>query len=367
MREQKRIDEQFRRMAELEPWRTPDSCKNHIEQILETLPDTPVKEETMGNMLKKRTLILAVALAALVGTTAMASGLFRWNEKAAENFGNPAEEEQDAMTMEGLAREQQVSASDAGIIITAKQTVQDKNTLYILLDIQAEEAVIDGNGGFDRTAEDGTYGEPWLITEQEDAFGNVSMGFTPDTPAFETLSDHGYYEISALKTIGREWSEKEVTVHFTEYNYYTYENGDTVPHTIRGNWTLTLPLGEDTMLEKRVCEPEQPVDICGASVHVKRVEISPLSLLLVFDMDDRDRLMEMLYPNEEDVYLKETEVTGFLDQDGKEIPIRMGGMSGSYDFDNREVMIQIGLGNYVEAEQVSAVLLGEEKIPVPLP
>lgn len=366
MKEQKKADEQIRRMAEREVWNTPDSCKNYVEQILETLPDTPVKEEKIGMRFQKRSLILAAALAALVGTTVMASGLFVWHEKAAENFGNPTEEEQNAMATEGLAREQHVSVTDAGITITAKQTVQDKNTLYILLDIQAEEAVIDGNGGFDNPKEDGTYDKPWLITEQEDAFGNVSMGFTPDTPAFEALSDHGYYEISALKTIGRAWTEQEVTIQFTEYSYYTYENGDTVPHTIRGDWTLTLPLGEDTVQNVRVYEPKQPVDICGVSVQVKRVEVSPLSLLLVFDMDDRDRLTETLYPNETDVYLKETQVFGFLDQDGNEIPIRMGGMSGSYDYDSREVTVQMGLGNYLDVEQLDCVLLGEEKVPVPL-
>ena len=41
-------------------------------------------------------------------------------------------------------------------------------------------------------------------------------------------------------------------------------------------------------------------------------------------------------------------------------------MSGAYDFDNREVIHQMGLGTYVDTEGLRAVLLGSEKTEVPL-
>lgn len=39
-------------------------------------------------------------------------------------------------------------------------------------------------------------------------------------------------------------------------------------------------------------------------------------------------------------------------------------MSGKYDYDNREIICQMGLDRYVNVEQVSAVLLGKEQVPV---
>lgn len=366
MKEKREMEDWILGMAKEETWRVPRSCEEKVERILEGLPDTRGKEKRMVCFSKKRIWMLAIGFAALLGMTVAAAEVFQWREQAVKNFGNPTEEEQQTMATEGMARAQVATATDAGITITAQQTVQDKNTLYILLDVQADEAIIDGNGGFDYVDADGNYGESWILTEEEDAFHNISMGFSPDMPAFEELGRQGFYEISALKSMEREWKEESVTVRFTEYSYYTYENGETVPHKIEGDWSLTLPLGEETQLKTYVYEPEESVEIAGIPVKVKRMELSPLSLLLVFDMDDLLKLQEKLYAGEEDVYLYETAFAGFLNQEGQEILPGVGGQSGSYDYEKREVTYQIGLGKYIEPEQMTAVLLGDEKIAVPL-
>ena len=236
----------------------------------------------------------------------------------------------------------------------------------ILLKVQTEEEIIDGNGAFDNPDLDGNYGEPWILTSDEEAFSNVSMGFSPDTPSFGDLDKQGFYEIQALKSMDREWKEESVTVHFTEYSYYTYENGDTIPHKIQGDWSLTLPLGEETHVKTNCYELEEPVEIAGMSVQVKRVELSPLSLVLVFDMDDLLQLEETLYAEEKDVYLYETACSGFLDQNGQKILTGTGGQSGAYDYENREIINQIGLGKYIDPDQITGVLLGEEGVVVPL-
>lgn len=366
MERMREIDEQIRGRAEEEEWNVSDSCKEQVERILEGLPEISVKSEQKGSLCARRIFLLAAVLAAAVGTTVVASELFQWNEKAVEQFDYPTEEEQNTMTMNGIAKEQNSSATDAGITITAEQTVQDSGCLYILLDIRADEAIIDGNSGFDNPDENVDYGEPWILTEEEDIFTNVSMGFSPDTPVFSELSDHGYYEIYALKSQEKELQEDSVTIKFTEYNYYTYENGDTIPHKIRGEWTLTLPLGADTMDEPQVYEPNKPIDVAGMTVNVKRVELSSLSLNLVFDMDDMKRLEEKLYAGQTDTFIYETQFAGFLDKEGNEIPCGWNGMSGKYDYEKREVIYQMGLSSFVDVKQVSTVLLGDKKVSVPL-
>ncbi len=365
--EDKKMEQWIYQMAEKEVWKVPKSCEEKVERILETLSEASEKEETMRYLKKKRTFLLVAALVAVLGTTVAAAGIFQWREQAVENFGNPTKEEQDKMALEGIAMEQKASATDAGITITAQQTVQDKNTLYILLDVQAEEKILDGNGGFDNPEEDGSYKEPWIVTQEEDAFSNISMGFSPDTPAFGELTDHESYEISALKSMEKEWNEESVTIHFTEYSYYTYENGDTIPHKFRGDWTLVLPLGEETNLEMTQYKPVEPVELSGVPMQIKRVEVSPLSLLVVFDMDDVLKLQETVYTEDsEDIVLSELDFTGFLDQDGQEITARIGGQSGKYNYDTREIIHQIGLENYINPDKITTLLLGEEKVQVKL-
>ena len=116
----------------------------------------------------------------------------------------------------------------------------------------------------------------------------------------------------------------------------------------------------------QILELNKEVDIAGIPVMVKRVELSPLSLVMVYDMDDLNQLQEALYSGQEDVFIFETQFTGFLDQNGEEIACGWGGMSGDYDFENREIIVQMSLSRFVDVEAVSAVLLGEEKVSVPL-
>ena len=359
------IDKMIRKRAAEEKWTAPDSCKAKTEQLLQNLPETMKGEHRVLHFPTHRAAILAAALVAVAGMTVGASELFQWNPKAVEHYHHPTQDEQNEMTISGIAREQEISVTDAGITITARQTVQDSNCLYILLEIQAEEHIFDGNGMFSNPQVDGVYASELLVSE-DGAFNNISMGFTPDTPSFGELSDHGYYEIFAMKALDREWSEETVMIQFGEYSYYTYENGATIPHTIEGDWLLELPLGEQTNVEAQILELNKEVDIAGIPVMVKRVELSPLSLVMVYDMDDLNQLQEALYSGQEDVFIFETQFTGFLDQNGEEIACGWGGMSGDYDFENREIIVQMSLSRFVDVEAVSAVLLGEEKVSVPL-
>lgn len=365
--DRKELDRHIRQLAKTEPWSAPASLEDRVEQLLHSLPDTPKEEEMRHSLLsgRKRYFVLAAALAAMLGTTAAAAGLFSWHEKAAEHFANPTQEEQDIMTQEGIAQEQKASVSDAGITITAVQTVQDKNRLYILLEVDAEDDIIDGNGLFGNADTNGNYA-PELIAKDTEAFNNISMAFTPDTPSFGELSNHGYYEIFAMKTPNREWQEDEITVQFSEYSYYTYENGGTTPHKAEGNWTLTLPLGEAETAKTSVYEPEGQVELSGVPIAIKRVELSPLSIVLVFDMDDVERLQKEVYGDAEDVFLYELQPSGFLDENGQKVPFRMGGMSGDYDFDSREIRHVITFEQFVDAKKITALLLGDEEVQVTL-
>lgn len=99
---------------------------------------------------------------------------------------------------------------------------------------------------------------------------------------------------------------------------------------------------------------------------MKRVELSPLSLILVFDLDDMKQIRETFYADQQDVMIYETQFTGFLDRNGEEIDCGWSGMSGKHDLEKGEDIVQLSLNQFVEVDEISAVLLGEEKVPVPL-
>ena len=72
----RKTDQWVRKKAESESWDLPDTCKERVEHILAGLSGTTVDKEEikMKKIRSRRIMVLAAALAALVGTTAVASG-----------------------------------------------------------------------------------------------------------------------------------------------------------------------------------------------------------------------------------------------------------------------------------------------------
>ena len=100
------------------------------QTVLETLGQLEEKGRERKPVKKMKWIILAAALTAAFGLTVAAAELFDWNPAAAENFGEPIKEVQDKLTMDGVAKEQEISATDNGITVTAVQTMNDENVFY---------------------------------------------------------------------------------------------------------------------------------------------------------------------------------------------------------------------------------------------
>lgn len=345
----------------------PDKIHEMVLETLENLEEKNLSMKKGGNTMKikKRKVIwAAAALAAMFGTTVAAAELFQWNEQAADYFENPPKEVQNEMVAQGVVMEQNDSVTDQGITVTVKQTVQDDNRIYILLDVKCEEALIDDNCYFDK----------WdVITKDVDAFDNLGASFAESAPRgkMEEKTDRGYYEITGLKTYGREWNEDSITLDLGKFNYYTYEvdgeDGMGTPHVIDGNWKLEIPLGEQTQAVTKVYEPGARVMVSGMPVTVKRVEISPISTVIVYDLGDVQNVIDTVYADEEDVFLYELQLSGFRYDNGETVANGAGGgMSGYWDREAGEDIYKIALSGMIEPERVEAVLLGDEEVPVEL-
>ena len=171
--------------------KVPEKIHGMVLETLENLEENPSMKKGGNTMkIKKRRVIwAAAALAAMFGTTVAAAELFTWNEQATDYFNDPPKEVQNEMVAQGVVMEQNDSVTDQGITVTVKQTVQDDNRLYILLDVQCEEALIDDNCGFDK----------WnVITKDPEAFNNLGAYFAESDPRgnMEKKTSRGYYEIT---------------------------------------------------------------------------------------------------------------------------------------------------------------------------
>lgn len=330
------------------------------QTILDTLEDLDGKGE-IRPMKKTKWFLLSAALIATFGLTVAAAELFNWHAKTVETFGEPAKEVQDTLTMEGVAKEQEISVTNNGITITAVQTMNDENVFYALLQVTAEEEIIDGSGYF---------GDSQLITQNSDAFCNIGMTFQ-DMPIGE-LSKQGYYEIYALKNIWEEWQEDNITIYLGNYSYDVFNKPkeeltdftDCTSHVVEGSWELVLPLGEiQTDNTIKIEEPVQ-VDMQGVPITIEELILTPLAVKISYRLDDVEKLHEEVYSSAEDVFLQELFISGYINKNGKEVECGFTGTSGGRK-DGKEVLL-MGLSQAVDVHEIQTLLLGNEKVPVAL-
>lgn len=333
------------------------------QTILETLENLNDRGKEK-HIRKTKWLILAAALTATFGLTVAAAELFDWNPKAAKTFGEPVKEVQDTLTMDGVAKEQEISVTDNGITVSAVQTMNDENVFYALLLVTAENEIIDGSGYFGNPT-------PKLITKNPDAFCNISMDFL-DMPIAEP-STQGYYEVYALKKIGAEWQEESITISLENYSYDIYnkpkaeltDSTDCTSDLIGGKWELTMPLGEvQTDNTIKITQPVQVI-MQGVPVTIEELTLTPLAVKISYSLADVEKLHQEVYSSEEDVYLQELFLSGFVDKNGKETECGFTASSGRYTPDGKDILL-MGLGQAVDVHEVQAILLGNEKVRVEL-
>lgn len=358
--EENEMDQEFFEMKRDFP-EVPEKVHAVVMNTLENLD----KEEALigekgGNVMKikKRKIVCAAAvLAAMFGTTVAAAELFQWNEKAVESFNNPPQEIQNEMAANHVAEEQTDTATDQGITVSAVQTIQDENRVYILLNVESQDALIDTNSGFDI----------WNVkTSGADAFWNLGASFAEGTSVNEK-SNQGYYEINALKNTDREWNEDSIELELGGFTYYTYEEdaaGVGVAHVVDGSWKLTIPLGEQTQALTQVYQPEQQVMISGYPVTVKEAKISPISAVLSFDLEEEKAMIEQVYPGQQDVFVYELQLRGFVYENGEKVACGNNGMSEYWDQEAGYDVHQIALSTVISPEKVTAVLLGTAETPL---
>lgn len=307
----------------------------------------------------KKSLLVAASLAAVLGITAGAAEIFRWDERAIENFGNPTQELQDKMTLGGAASRQESSDTSEGITVTAMQTVQDERKIYILLKVTSEEHVLSG----------GCFNSLRLLTEEGENI--LSRAGRLGYQQTEGGSDKELYlELEAAWDAETDWSFENLTVWLDTYK----PNGMAgVPSDsdIAGHWEIPVAVntaGAEALT--RVFEPGQELAIYETPLAVKRIVLTPLTVEILFQRVEDEEKIEQA---KKESYIPENQLGvlrlyGTEDAEGNVTKNLWGGEDTAAEHYGGGSLIRSDEGDWtydaefqhiVDVEHVKAILLGD--------
>lgn len=326
----------------------PDRVHRSVLDTLSVLDGQEVKK--MKKAPRKRWIVLAAALVALVGTTAAAAGLFQWNERAEEVFQSD-EETQKELTQNRMAQEVSQSVSDQGITITAIQTVQDKNRFYALFEVEAKDPSMEITADYsmDYTMD---------LGGKEDIFSGMGWHFISEKD--QEVSNRRYFEIYGIKNEQSEDNLK-MELHFTALRGEPAQKAGEGEVLVSGNWDFALDVHASDAVAHSLGKAYQ---LGGYTVQVQSVELTPLSMTIVYNgedvrtmeagkevhLDQLDDLTE-LYPT--DVCYED----GTVVNEGLMIPLTEG-----FSEDGAEYHMTLSFDKVVDASRVTALLMGEDRI-----
>lgn len=328
----------------------PDCVHRSVMDALSALDEQDQEVQKMKKTPKKRMILLAAALTAVIGTSAAAAGVFKWNDRAGEVF-QADEAMQNQLSQDLLAQEVSQSVTDQGLTITAIQTIQDQNRFYALFEVTAEdpELIISPEYSLDYTTDMGG---------QEDLFSAMGWGFVSEMEQEE--SNTRYFEIDGLKN---EQSEDNLimNLHFTALRGEPEKKAGEGEVLISGSWDFSLDIHASEMIFHEV---NKECSLGGYPMHIKSVEVSPLSIRILCDgadvrameagkgicLDQLDSLTE-LYPT------GVRYADGTVVDEGMMFPLREG-----FRDEEASYGLLLSCDKVLDADQVTAVLFGEEEV-----
>lgn len=330
----------------------PDVPEHVHQTVLSTLAGLDERKNKRVNRMKKGKVIILIAVAvAILGTTVSAAEIFKWNRRAAEVF--VADEiQQNKLVTEQIAQDASQTVTDAGLTITAVQTIQDNNCFYALFEVTAEDT------STQITAEH-SMGIQFDFQGGEDPFGYLGWGFVDESE--QSVSNSRYFEITGTKTeSGLE--DLNMKIQFTSLNT-PGEKAMEGTAVLEGNWEFALNLHA---IEPVCYELNREYQIAGCTVMVKSAELTPISAKLVCDLEDVRELEKL-----EGVSLDQADSIASLFING--VKYQNGAIIEEEGYQELQVSWENGLysktarlTSVIDSDKVSALLVGENMDELPL-
>lgn len=321
--------------------KVPEGFHNRVEETLNQIS----QEKTSRNFSKKALCVLIAAIVlALGGITAIASGLFTWDDKMIELFGADKEQQQ-KLIEKGVTQKENVFAIDNGLTIKLVQTLQDKKYMYILLEVTAPQNIkLSGDNLFEDMGIDLSGGRI-----------SCSGGFIAGSDS--SVSNKGYFQYWINKKSHTDMNNTDINLHFKNLQYNTGKlNMKTI---LEGEWNLSWKsVFKDST---QYFDLNKRFNLSGYDVLVKKVELSPLSMTIYFDGKDLKSMekAEGVKLDKLDM-LEPINFKGIKNKDGNKINIISGQGEGGFEQATGDYMVSLSFDKLIDTENVEGLLFGNE-------
>lgn len=257
-------------------------------QFMDTIHTIEEKQEKTHRRYGTKRMILLVAVLVLVLSTITvgAAYIFEWNQAALDWLG-VSEELAGQLNEEGIAKQEYATDSDAGIEISAVQSVMTDDYCYVLLSVSTPEQV---------PLDDVLFRETYV----ESDVGIESC--TVNHALYDIEGDGHLWEALLYIYDATDYSGADVVIVLKDLERFDLK-AEIYETIVEGEWRIPLTLpSESEILE---INRERTMQIGHHEVNIKRMEVTPFQVRLYGD-EELDHAL----------YYQTKYVSGIIYQDG---------------------------------------------------
>ena len=235
-------------------------------QFMDTINTIEEKQKRNYNRYgtRKMILLVAVCVLALSTITVSAAYIFAWNQAAQDRLG-VSEELAERLNQEGIAKQEYAGAFDAGIEISAIQSVMTDEYCYVLLSVSAPEQVPIKDVLFRETYVESDVGIERCIV---------------DRALYDTERSGHLWEALLYIDDAVDYSGADVVIVLHDLQRVDLK-ADIDETIVEGEWRIPLTLpSESEILE---INQERTMQIGHHEVNIKRMEVTPFQVRLYGD------------------------------------------------------------------------------------
>ncbi|MCH5263076.1 MAG: hypothetical protein J1F42_09190 [Lachnospiraceae bacterium] len=244
-------------------------------QFMDTINTIEEKQEKKYHRYGTKRMILLVAVLVLVLSTITVSAayIFKWNQ-AALNWLGVSEELAEQLNQEGIAKQEHVAVSAAGVEISAIQSVMTDDYCYVLLSVSAPDQV-----PLDEVLFRETYVE-----------SDVGIESCVVNHALYDTEDNGHLWEALLyidDAVDYSGADVVIVLQDLERGDWRAEGDETLviyETLVEGEWRIPLTLpSESEILE---INQERTMQIGHHEVNIKKTEVTPFQIRLYGDEEE---------------------------------------------------------------------------------
>ncbi len=333
--------------------------KNKPVSVQDQVPDYGYWENKYENIEWTQTLDslpqryrLAMIAVLAVGTVSVYAAYINWSQGLKEEL-QITQEQQESLQENGMAAFADASVTDAGITVSAQQSITDNYYTYLSFKVEGyhledgkqpdfENVFVTVDGKEDFNSGSSFYNG--IIA------GNDGMGVYADGSALETRADGSTIQHYVMDDGSMEYhmvlgksDEKGYFIgkklHVEFKNLGTVAKAEYFPD-ITGKWDLDMTLGgADT---STIIQTDEKIGDTGLTL--TSVELSPVSIRVSYDADQEAQVEEVPMP------------TGLVLKDGTKLEGVYGG-PGSSGMDGSKYICTYAFEHVIDPDQVAAVLI----------